>query len=108
MHIQPNFVEAGDRIGDRDRLFFERHKHRKHLLRRVYSGEIALTWPQLPIALVWFAVVHRVGSGIRVREFIIGPRFAETDLSDDAIMALLSYIDSQRGEDRNKFRRGVV
>jgi hypothetical protein len=83
-----------DRVTQADRRFFERFPHRQHRVRIASQAEIeqqefelggvifAEPWHQIYVA------VKNITPGCRLRLMIIGPRDAETDLSEDLAQAL--------------------
>jgi hypothetical protein len=93
-----SFVPADvfDRVGERDRRFFERHPGRRYLLRRAYPGEMEIipeSLPPLPPGGCWWIVVSQIEPGIRARQFLIGPRNGENDLDDNGVLRVLAMFN---------------
>jgi hypothetical protein len=94
------FAAAVDRVTQADRRYFERFPHRQHRLRLASQAEIEQTkvigqdmW--LPSDRQHYVVIRNVAPGMRLRHSIVGPRDAETDVSEAEARALYEIVETE-------------
>jgi hypothetical protein len=81
-------VNRLDRVTEGDRLFFERHRHRSHRLRRAGQVEIEEesilrgSRVELPTGAAWFTIVKQLSPGMRARVPVVLPEETNTDISE--------------------------
>lgn len=74
---------------DSDRLYFERHKDRRHRIRHAHHIEVEVSGlPPPPCGWSWFTAVKQYAPGHRGRLLVQSPSDAETDVSE-AMAALI-------------------
>lgn len=85
-----------------DRRFFERFSHRKFRVRLMHQAEIEQNAillgegsMKLPPTHALYMVVKNVAPGARMRLTIVGPRGADTDLSEDDARRLYEIVDNE-------------
>jgi hypothetical protein len=81
--------ELVEKAVESDRLYFERHPHRKHRIRRSHVAEILeLEFTSgephnAPPGWQWHSVVKQVCPNVRGRLFVLNRQDAETDLTEE-------------------------
>jgi hypothetical protein len=89
-----NLAERVDRVAQADRRFFERFPHRKHRVRLASEAELGQYkiidgGPVfLPPGCRFFVAVRNVAPGARLKLFVRGLEFSETDLSEEMALAV--------------------
>jgi hypothetical protein len=73
-----------DATSKSDRKYFERRPHRKLRLRYARSEEIEQIPEALGSGFRWFAIVHNMAPGVRMKKFMGLPEFADPDVQNDS------------------------
>jgi hypothetical protein len=101
-----------ERAPDNDRLYFLRHPHRRHYLRRIYAAErrqfeVATgTTFITPPSFALFVAVEEVFPGARLRAVFYGDADIDTDLSEEVSKAVFEEVMPQRMQTvREQLRR---
>ena len=85
MKRKPAKLSDIDAVCEGDRRFFERFPERRHRLRLAGPTEAALasrTSGEPFSGEKWFAVVHQIIPGVRVKLFFTGPAGNDTDVGE--------------------------
>jgi hypothetical protein len=107
-------AERVDRVAQADARFFERFPNRKHRVRLASQAELGQYkiidgGPVfLPPGCRFFVVVRNVVPGARLRLFVRGLEFSETDLSEEMALAVFeSAATDQTREIEAELRRAL-
>jgi hypothetical protein len=103
-------AEQVDRVAQTDARFFERFPNRKHRVRLASQAELGQYkiidgGPVfLPPGCRFFVAVRNVAPGARLRLFVRGLEFSETDLSEEMALAVF---ESAATEQTRKIEAGL-